>query len=72
VGDPADGYGTILHTTDGGDTWERQGTAAEIPNVALGGVSAVDSNTAWIVGGNVSGGVIFYTTDGGNTWIPQG
>ncbi len=24
VGDPIDGYGTILHTTDGGDTWEPQ------------------------------------------------
>nr|QNO52933.1 Ycf48-like protein [Methanosarcinales archaeon ANME-1 ERB6] len=72
VGGINDSYGTILHTTDGGNTWERQGSAAEIPNVGLGGVSAVDSNTAWVVGGNESCGVILYTTDGGNTWTRQG
>ena len=72
VGDLSDCYGTILYTTDGGDTWERQGSIGEIPNVDLGGVSAVDSNTAWVVGGNESCGVILYTTDGGNTWTRQG
>ena len=72
VGGINDSYGTILHTTDGGNTWERQGSVAEIPNVGLGGVSAVDGNTAWVVGGNESCGVILYTTDGGNTWTRQG
>jgi parallel beta-helix repeat protein len=72
VGDPVDGYGTILYTTDGGDIWERQGSIGEIPNVDLSGVSAVGSNTAWVVGGNESCGVILYTTDGGNTWTRQG
>ena len=72
VGLPIDGYGTILYTTDGGDTWERQGSIGEIPNVDLSGVSAVDGNTAWVVGGKKGCGVILYTTDGGNTWIQQG
>ncbi len=72
VGDPSDGYGTILYTTDGGDTWERQGSIGEIPNVGFDGVSAVDSNTAWVAGGNKTCGVILYTTDGGNTWTRQG
>jgi parallel beta-helix repeat protein len=72
VGDPSDGYGTILCTTDGGSTWERQGSIGKIPNVNSDGVSAVDSNTAWVVGGNESCGVILYTTDGGNTWTRQG
>jgi photosystem II stability/assembly factor-like uncharacterized protein len=69
VGDSSDGYGTILYTTDGGNTWERQGSVGEIPNVTLGSVSAVDSSTAWVVGYN---GTILHTTDGGNTWTRQG
>jgi parallel beta-helix repeat protein len=72
VGDPSDGYGTILHTTDGGSIWERQGSVGEIPNVPLDGVSAVDSNAAWVVGGDGNCGVILRTTDGGNTWEQQG
>lgn len=72
VGEINDSYGTILYTTDGGDTWERQGSIGEIPNVDLVGVSAVDCNTAWAVGGNESCGVILYTTDGGKAIHGQG
>ncbi|MCP8306710.1 MAG: hypothetical protein H3Z49_06385 [archaeon] len=73
VGDNVDGYGTILHTTDGGNTWIRQGSTEEVPNVPLSGVSAIDANTAWVVGEPSDGyGVILHTTDGGNTWERQG
>jgi len=67
VGDSADGYGTILHTTDGGRTWTRQGTAAEIPNTQLKEVSAVDDQNAWVVGANA----ILRTRNGGQTWEQQ-
>ncbi len=30
---PADGYGVILHTTNGGQLWVRQGSTDEVPNV---------------------------------------
>jgi len=67
VGDSADGYGTILHTTDGGASWVRQGSAADVPNIGLQEVSAVDNQNAWVVGAQV----ILRTRDGGQTWETQ-
>jgi photosystem II stability/assembly factor-like uncharacterized protein len=75
VGIPVDGYGTILHTTDGGQNWERQGTSADIPDAELVGVSAVSAHEAWAVGGpdSESGhGVILHTKDGGKSWTREG
>ena len=34
----------------------------------LNDVSAVDANTAWVIGNS---GTVLYTTDGGTTWTPQ-
>jgi photosystem II stability/assembly factor-like uncharacterized protein len=67
VGGVSDGYGTILHTTNGGRTWVRQGVQAAIADVALVGVAAVDAREAWVVGG----GVILHTRDGGQTWCRE-
>jgi photosystem II stability/assembly factor-like uncharacterized protein len=74
VGDkPANGYGVILHTTNGGHEWFRQGSAGEVPNVALYSVKAVDRHTAWVIGASDNGyGVILRTDDGGQTWARQG
>ncbi len=70
---PADGYGVILHTTDGGQTWVRQGGTNDIPNIALNNVKAVNTRTVWVVGDSDSGyGVILRTDDGGKTWVRQG
>jgi len=70
---PADGYGVILHTTNGGYLWVRQGATNEVPNVGLNNVKAVDSHTVWVVGNSDSGyGVILRTSDGGQTWVRQG
>ena len=72
AGDSMDGYGTILHTTDG-ETWTRQGSAASIPDVGLAGVAALDAENCWVVGGNTGGyGTVLRTTDGGATWTRQG
>ena len=75
VGGPADGYGVILHTTDGGKNWERQCTSAEIPDAGMVGVSAVSVKEAWAVGGIDSEngyGVILHTKDGGKSWTREG
>lgn len=73
VGGSSDGYGVILHTTDGGAHWLRQGAAGEIPDTGLIGVSAVDQDYAWAAGGSADGyGVILHTTDGGAHWLRQG
>jgi photosystem II stability/assembly factor-like uncharacterized protein len=77
VGGAVDGYGTIIHTKDGGETWVRQGSPETIPDVSLDDVSAVDHKNVWVVGGvgdtgDDSYGTILRTTDGGETWTRQG
>ena len=73
IGVPADGYGVILHTTNGGENWTRQGSPNTIPNVALYDVRAVDACNAWAVGdANGNYAVILRTMDGGKTWIRCG
>ena len=58
---------TILYTDNGGTSWTAQisGTSGEV----LIGVSAVDANIAWVVGGG--SGEILYTTNAGATWTAQ-
>jgi hypothetical protein len=63
VGDSADGYGTILRTTDSGNTWVRQGSTQTIPNVHLNAVSAVDDQTAWAALGSGPDDVCAASTD---------
>ena len=54
--------GRILHTTDGGATWERQDAGTKRPFLA---VACVDARTAWIAGKE---GSVYGTADGGTTW----
>jgi photosystem II stability/assembly factor-like uncharacterized protein len=70
VGEVVEHYGTIIHTTDG-QTWKRQGKTGEIPEVDLEGLTAIDANNAWVVGGGLDDGVILRTRDGGHTWQQQ-
>src|SRR5262245_47711514 len=58
-------FGTIIRTTDGGNTWALQSTWL---NASLQGVSFVDSNVGTVVG---DWGVILRTTDGGLNWTIQ-
>ena len=56
----------ILHTTDGGQTWDGQN-----PGFASGvllGLSAPDQNTAVACGVSGRDGVMLRTTDAGTTW----
>lgn len=57
--------GTILHTADGGATWQQQysGTAAD-----LYGLHFLNASQGWMVG---TGGVILNTTDGGASWASE-
>lgn len=53
---------TVLHTSDGGKTWQRQ----NIPKAAyFFGVDVLSAKESWVVG---SYGVILHTIDGGNKW----
>jgi len=62
--------GTIIHTTDAGNSWNFQNNNAptSIRAESLYGVSFVDANNGWAVGSN---GVIIHTTNGGATWERQ-
>jgi len=54
--------GRIFHTTDGGETWERQDAGTKRPFLAI---ACPDARTAWIAGKE---GIVYGTTDGGATW----
>jgi photosystem II stability/assembly factor-like uncharacterized protein len=58
-------YGTIVSTTDGGNTWAIQ-TSGTTEN--LWAVSFPDVNNGTAVG---EGGTILRTTDGGDHWVSQ-
>jgi len=67
------GYGLILSTVDGGQTWTRQGTPRSVPDADLASAAAIDACNCWIVGTNSDGfGTILRTRDGGKTWARQG
>lgn len=59
------GFGTILHTQNGGGKWEKIETFSDIH---LWGVHFVDTDHGWIVGQE---GEILHTQDGGKQWIRQ-
>jgi photosystem II stability/assembly factor-like uncharacterized protein len=74
TGEHKDGYATILKSSDGGLSWTRQsgGDVGLLDHVL--GISAVDANTAWAMGGSGAGGgewTVLGTTDGGATWTQQ-
>jgi photosystem II stability/assembly factor-like uncharacterized protein len=56
--------GIILHTTDGGKTWNKQIT---VPYV-LNGLDFISGNEGWAVGAN---GMIRHTINGGKNWSTQ-
>lgn len=58
-------HGTILHTEDGGDSWEAQKSWTEEDIKSL---SFINEKTGWAVGKR---GVITHTEDGGKTWVSQ-
>jgi photosystem II stability/assembly factor-like uncharacterized protein len=58
-------WGTTVHTSDGGATWEFQASGTDY---TLSDIHFVDPMTGWAVG---DGGTIIHTTDGGKTWVKQ-
>lgn len=66
------GFNTILHTTDGGQTWIKQ----NINNGShyLRDVFFTDALHGWVVGGYFyyhPYGAVFYTSNGGDDWVLQ-
>lgn len=59
------GGGTILRTTDGGESWKA---AQSAPLVDLSAVFFLNSTSGWAVG---RAGTILKSDDGGKNWVPQ-
>ena len=57
--------GTIIKTTNAGDTWSAQEAGV---TEGFRGVCFLDANQGWVVGAN---GTILHTSDGGNLWVKQ-
>lgn len=58
-------WGTILHSSDGGQTWASQQSGTDYTLVSI---HFVDSKTGWAVGDS---GTILHTKDGGKNWLKQ-
>jgi photosystem II stability/assembly factor-like uncharacterized protein len=59
-------YGTIFHSSDGGETWVEQDSKIE-KSILCDGIF-LDNKTGWVVG---TYGTIIHTSDGGETWTKQ-
>jgi len=73
TGGALDNYATILKSGDGGLSWTRQNVGNVTSADHILGISAVDANTAWAVGGkpNEHGYIALHTINGGATWEEQ-
>ena len=61
--------GTLIRTSDGGQTWENKSVAVNIHfNRIFNGMPVSAFGQAWAVGNNA---YILATTDYGNSWFPQ-
>jgi photosystem II stability/assembly factor-like uncharacterized protein len=58
-------WGTVLHTQNGGEVWNRQSSGIDM---TLGGICFVDHEFGWAVGDE---GTIIHTKDGGGSWEQQ-
>ena len=62
------GSGTILHTSNGGTSWQSQ--TGPSSNYHYYSVYFADANNGWAAG-TAGGGVIIHTSNGGATWSVQ-
>jgi photosystem II stability/assembly factor-like uncharacterized protein len=65
------GEGTILRTTNGGQSWQAQSSGAGFADLVS--VHFINSSTGWATGFEnfFSPGVILRTDNGGQTWVAQ-
>ena len=74
IGQDENNAAAIVHTADGGLTWQRQGDSTAWTDLYGNDISAVDDQTAWAAlssGPGEPDGIILHTTNGGGTWVTQ-
>jgi len=71
AGEAVSGSGVILHSPDGGVTWETQLSGSS--QLRLNDIDMLDAQEGWAVGDAtvVQKAVILHTEDGGDTWTAQ-
>lgn len=70
VGESVNGFGTILHTDNGGKTWIRQGDSTQISDSDFSDVCILDPQTVLVSGSVGPDGTIglYKSHDGGKNW----
>jgi len=70
VGGSVNGFGTILHTDNGGKTWIRQGDASQLPDTEFSDICILDPQTLLVTGGTRPDGTytVYKSHDGGKNW----
>jgi len=70
VGESVNGFGTILHTDNGGKTWTRQGDALQLPDAGFEDICILDTNTLLVAGDIRPDGTysVYKSHDGGKNW----
>ncbi|MDP1620901.1 MAG: hypothetical protein Q8M08_01045 [Bacteroidales bacterium] len=70
VGSDFKGYNVIVHSSDSGKTWIRQGDSATVLASSLTDVCILDENTVLVCGGLQPNGnyTLLKTSDGGKNW----
>jgi photosystem II stability/assembly factor-like uncharacterized protein len=65
------GWGVILHTTNSGISWYRQGNSTLMDSIVFYDVSAYTTTIAYVCGYKITKDTpyVFKTIDGGATWI---
>lgn len=74
----AAGGSIIMHTVDGGNSWETQYQMnCSVHTCFVKSIYFIDNSNGWAVGGYAGidpppyGAKIWFTSDGGNTWVEQ-
>jgi len=74
IGQDENNAAAIVHTADGGLTWQAQGDSTKWTDLYGNDISAVDNQTAWAAlssGPGEPDGIILHTTNGGGKWVTQ-
>jgi photosystem II stability/assembly factor-like uncharacterized protein len=70
VGADFNGFGVILHSSDSGKTWTRQGDSIQIPTKSLSDVCILDDKNILVTGSIQANGnyTVLKSQDGGENW----
>jgi len=75
VGGMSNSYGLVMKTSDGGNSWFRQGDSIQLPASGFSDVCILDTSNVIIVGDSIPGRAghnVYRSVDGGINWNRSG